>query len=287
MTSFVTLRDPLAERVAGRTRSSASLEPNGGAQPPSRPPVRPVGGVSTTRRMRRAVALTAGGIGLAAVTYGAYVWTAWCRYGHPSAPRDEEIDPLLDHFMAAYEVAERHHVRVGAPPAITLAAASDADLQQSLLVRGIFKAREWVLGSEDAVARPKGLIVEMESLGWRVLAERPGREVVVGAVTQPWMANVTFRGLAPHEFRAFHEPGYVKIVWTLRADPVGSSESMFRTETRVVTTDVAARRKFRWYWARFSPGIVLIRRAMLGNVKREAERRARLLNAADRQAFRQ
>jgi hypothetical protein len=210
---------------------------------------------------------------MAGVTYAAYVGTAWYRYGHPSSPRRDEIDPLLDHFMPEYEVAERHHVRVGAPPAVTLSAASDTDLQQSMLVRGIFKAREWVLGSEpDAVARPKGLMVEMESLGWRVLAEKPGREIVVGAVTQPWMANVTFRGLAPDEFRAFHEPGYVKIVWTLRADPVGSSESMFRTETRVVTTDVASRKKFRLYWARFSPGIVLIRRAMLGNLKREAER---------------
>jgi hypothetical protein len=67
----------------------------------------------------------------------------------------------------------------------------------------------------------------------------------------------------------------VKIVWTLRADPVGESESMFHTETRVTTTDQAARTKFRWYWARFSPGIVLIRRVMLGLLKTDAERRAR------------
>jgi len=39
--------------------------------------------------------------------------------------------------------------------------------------------------------------------------------------------------------------------------------SVFRTETRLVTTDAAARAKFRWYWARFSPGILLIRWLML------------------------
>ena len=89
-----------------------------------------------------------------------------------------------------------------------------------------------------------------------------------------WLPNVVFRGLAPEEFRTFQEPGYVKIVWTLRADPVGESESVFRTETRVMTTDPTARTKFRWYWARFSPGIVLIRRLMLGVLKTEAERRA-------------
>ena len=75
-------------------------------------------------------------------------------------------------------------------------------------------------------------------------------------------------------FRAFREPGYVKIAWTLRADPVSESQSVFRTETRAMTTDPPARAKFRWYWARFSPGIVLIRRVMLGLLKTQAERRA-------------
>ena len=174
--------------------------------------------------------------------------------------------------MPTYDVAERHHVRVAAPPDITLAAAADTSLQQSVIVRAIFQAREWLLGAErDTVTRSQGLLAEMESLGWRVLAEKPGREIVVGAVTQPWMANVTFRGLAPDEFRAFQEPDYVKIAWTVRADPVGSAGSIFRTETRVATTDLTARRKFRWYWARFSPGILLIRRFMLANLKKEAE----------------
>jgi hypothetical protein len=97
----------------------------------------------------------------------------------------------------------------------------------------------------------------------------------MGAVTQPWLPDVVFRGLPPETFRSFGEPDHVKIVWTLRADPVDARTSTFRTETRVVTTDAAARTKFRWYWARFSPGIVLIRYAMLRLLRAEAERRAR------------
>jgi len=89
------------------------------------------------------------------------------------------------------------------------------------------------------------------------------------------MANVVFRPLSPEEFIAFHEPGYVKIAWALRVDPVNAIESVARTETRVVTTDPGARAKFRRYWSFFSPGIVLIRRIALGLVKRDAERRAR------------
>jgi hypothetical protein len=198
------------------------------------------------------------------------------------ARQQPDGDEFLDTFMPEYDVAERHHVRIAAPPDVALSAAVDADLQQSVIVRGIIKAREWVLGATpDTAGRPKGLLAEVQSMGWRVLAEKPGREIVVGAVTQPWMANVVFRGLDPDEFRAFHEPGYAKIVWTLRADPAGPSESIFRTETRVATTDATARRKFRWYWARFSPGIVLIRRVLLRNLKKEAERRARTPSTPD------
>jgi len=93
----------------------------------------------------------------------------------------------------------------------------------------------------------------------------------MGAVTQPWYANVVFHPLPPDEFLRFHERDYVKIVWNLRAAPAGPHQSIFRTETRVVTTDAGARAKFRWYWARFSPGITLIRWLSLRAVRRDAE----------------
>jgi hypothetical protein len=78
----------------------------------------------------------------------------------------------------------------------------------------------------------------------------------------------------PQDFAAFNEPGYVKIAWTLRADPVDAGSSIFRTETRVTTTDEIARARFRRYWSFVSPGVVLIRRMLLSPLKREAERRA-------------
>jgi hypothetical protein len=234
------------------------------------------GGMSRMHDVARMMRWTAGGLGLIAAGYATVTGTTWYRYGQVPSASPDERDPLLDQFIPECEVAERHHVCVAAPAAITLSAAADIDLQQSTIVRAIFRARELVLGAEpDAGTRPKGLLAQMTSLGWRVLAEKPGREIVVGAVTQPWLPNVVFRGLAPEEFRAFQEPGYVKIVWTLRADPVGESESIFRTETRVTTTDQTARTKFRRYWASFSPGIVLIRRVMLGLLKTDAGRRAR------------
>ncbi len=231
------------------------------------------------RRRRSGLAAVArwlaAGVGVAVGGYAAYAGITWLRYGRVPPPDAQERDPLLDRFMPEYDIVERHHIRVDAPAAVTFAAACDADLMQSPVARAIFKGRELILGSEpDTVARPRGILALTRSIGWGVLADEPGREVVMGAVTQPWQPNVVFRPLPPDAFAAFDEPDYVKIAWTLRADPIGAAESIFRSETRAVATDAGARRKFRRYWAALSPGIIVIRWAMLGPVKAEAERRA-------------
>jgi hypothetical protein len=214
---------------------------------------------------------------MAAGAYATWVGVTWLQYGQ-SVPADADSgDPLLDQFMPVYDVVERHHIRVAAPAEITFASACEQDLMALPVVRAIFKARELVLGAEpDTAERPRGLLAMTKSIGWGVLAEMPGREIVMGAVTQPWYPNVVFRPLPPGEFAAFNEPDFVKIVWTLRVDAIEPHTSVFRTETRGVTTDATARAKFRWYWARFSPGIWLIRWLSLGPTRRDAERRARL-----------
>jgi hypothetical protein len=177
-------------------------------------------------------------------------------------------------FMPNYEVADRHKITVSAPAEVTLSAAGEIRLENSAFIRAIFKGRELVLGGDrNRKIRPNALLEEVKELGWGVLAELPGREIVMGAITKPWEPNPVFRSLPPDEFQAFQEPGYVKIIWTLRANPDGNGQSIFRTETRAVATDVEARRKFRRYWAFLSPGIIAIRSVMLPAVKAEAERR--------------
>jgi hypothetical protein len=215
-------------------------------------------------------------LGVAVAGYAACAAATWLRYGHPRRPGPEEDDPLLDRFMPVYDVVERHRTRVAAPAPVTLAVARTMDLFHLPVVRAIIKAREFVLGATGiAEDRPRGLLAEAQALGWSVLADVPGREVAVGAVTRPWEADVTFRSVAAGDFAAFDEPDYVKIVWTLRADPLGPEASIFRTETRAAATDRPARTRFRRYWAFFAPGIWLIRAISLAPLKADAERQAR------------
>ena len=200
--------------------------------------------------------------------------TTFLRFGNPSIARPEEHDELLDRFIPVYDVVERHHIPVCAPAAVTLAAAKDQDFQRIPAIRAIFKARELVLRSKPVPAPATTLFAQLQAFGWGVLAETPEREVVMGAVTKPWEPDPVFRALPPTEFAAFSEPGFVKIAFTLRADPVDEHNSVFRTETRAVATDAFARAKFRRYWTFVSPGVAAIRWLSLRPLKREAERRA-------------
>jgi hypothetical protein len=246
--------------------------------------------------VRLASGLLAGGAAIAGAAYATYAGITWYRYGRTKHQvSGEESDSLLDLYMPEYEVAERHHMRVAAPAETTFAATCEMKMSQPGIARALFKTRELVLNFAAAIANRefatcsasnqqeqtttefKEFVSAMKAVGWGVLAEIPGREIVLGAVTQPWVAKPTFRAVRPEEFAAFQEPGYVKIVFTLRADSINASESIARTETRAATTDPVARAKFRRYWALVSPGVILIRHSLLRSVKTEAERRAREL----------
>lgn len=218
------------------------------------------------------IGLLAAGIG--AASYGAYSLGAWARYGHVHVDRHPK-DDLLDRFLSEPEVDEYHHFKVNAPAEITYEAAKTLDLQASPLVKTIFWLRglpALLQGIELRPDGPRGIIAETLANGWAVLAEIPGREIVIGAYTQPWHEKVTFNSLPASEFVAFNEPGYVKIVVTFAAEPLSATESMFVTRTRVATTDPVSRKKFRFYWAPMSAGIILIRYLSLPIIKNAAEK---------------
>lgn len=182
----------------------------------------------------------------------------------------------IDGFMPEWDVRERAEALVRAPADLVFDEARGLDLQSIPLIRAIFWARAKLLGARAVAPRErKGIVEETLGLGWGVLAERPGREIVMGAFTKPWVADVVFTAVPPGGFAAFSDPGVVKIAWTLEAEPFGPARTRVATETRAVATDAEARERFRRYWRKFRAGIVLIRWLGLAQVRREAERRSR------------
>lgn len=189
---------------------------------------------------------------------------------------------LINRFMPDADIRERHETLVRAPADVVFHVAQHFDVQSIPIIRALFWLRAQLLGAAKPPADlfAQGLLAETQALGWGVLAYRPGRELIMGAATQPWKADVRFTSIPRDRFTQFAGPDLVKIVWTLEAEPLGPALTRFRTETRVFATDDAARKKFRRYWRMFGMGIVLIRWLLLPALRREAERRASVLPAS-------
>jgi len=208
------------------------------------------------------------GLGLGAAYLGRAAWR-WARYGSGGGD-----DALLDEVMPHYEVSLHHEVEINAPADLTFEAIQHTDFEHSLIVKALFRAREILLGSRpDARPMPSGFTHQLQALGWSIVAEEPGRELVFGTVTQPWQPNPVFRPVSKEEFASYNAPGFAKIAFTLRVDPLTDATSKARTETRVQTTDALSRTRFRKYWALLSPGMELIRLVLLQQLKTEAESR--------------
>ena len=208
--------------------------------------------------------------GLALGTYLLYTLETWWEFD--KNPERNDLDPLLDRFLPGWEVAKRHRILVRAPAHFTYAAARALDFEESPVLRVILRLRQLVMRSKKVPYNgPRTVVEQGLGIGWGVLSDYPGRTIVLGAVTQPWQRNPVFRALPAAEFSRFDEPGHAKIIWSIVVEPDGPYKSAFSTETRVNITDPVSRRRFRWYWALVSPWILLIRWALLRQVRKEAE----------------
>jgi hypothetical protein len=200
--------------------------------------------------------------------YAAYFAFTWLRFGHPRLRRD---NPLLDIFMPRCDVATNHSAQIGAHTSLCWEAIRHADLEASLLNRAIFRMRETILGSKRPESvKSTDLFSRMSDLGWGTLAVIPGSAIVMGAATKPWDPNPIFEPIPPDEFLAFDKPGCVKIAFSISAHSLSATTSIVVTETRAIATCPMSRRRFRNYWAVFSPGMAIIRRQLLAQVKRQA-----------------
>ena len=210
----------------------------------------------------------AAGAGAAALTYGGLAMNTWLRYGkRPALPVT-----TLAQFIPAPEVSERHRLIVDALPENVFNIACNLESEDSKIAKLLFATRAFFMGAKNKPVLPRPLVEQFKAIGWNVLAETPGREIVFGAVCKPWEGDVTFRPVPAEEFAAFAEPGYTKIAWGITVDRVGGLRTLIRTETRVSTTDDESRRRFRRYWAFVAPGVGLVRRELLRMIKRKAEK---------------
>jgi hypothetical protein len=112
---------------------------------------------------------------------------------------------------------------------------------------------------------------DFEGHGFRVLAENPPQELLIGLIGSFWKPD---GGLLPVDvatFKGTQSPGTARVAWNFSISEQENGTSELATETRVKCADATSRRYFRLYWALIRPGSGLIRRSMLRSIRRTAE----------------
>jgi hypothetical protein len=152
----------------------------------------------------------------------------------------------LDSFLPEYEFAERHRIRVDAPPGRIDRAIREVTIEEMPVVRALMTMR----GMPH-----RGRLVDVIGQLGSVLEDAPGEGLVVSVRGQFWRWEGT-RG----------EGSVAQAVADFRI-----GDRSLSTETRVHVGDPGARRRFARYWRVIRPFSGLIRILFLRAARRRAE----------------
>jgi hypothetical protein len=185
-------------------------------------------------------------------------------------------ESLLDNLLPRFDVRQVHEVWVPAPVDVTYAAVKQVTGREVRILMPLEFLRRLpglLTGRRPFGPDPSAPLLAEFTAGAVPLGERPGREVVGGAVGRFWrmVGNEAAPVHTIADFVAFSEPGYAKaaIAFTVSPEREGSR---VKTETRVVGTSPDATRLLRRYWLVIRPGSDVIRRGWLVAIRRRALR---------------
>ena len=193
--------------------------------------------------------------------------------------------------MPVYDVVECHRTFVRAAPVVVFRAIREADLAGGMIPRALLALRAIPAALVALLRSPRALrtewrarragrrngirLADFERAGFRVMAEHAPTELVIGLLGRFWTARGGLCAeVSTAHFAAGPPMGLALAGWNFTVIARENGGSELRTETRVWCAP-DARTKFRAYWLFVRPGSGLIRRAMLGAIRRDAEHRER------------
>ena len=191
-----------------------------------------------------------------------------------SQTRRALIDDVLPHF----DVHEVHEARIPAPAEATYLAVKQVTAREVRLLMTLEAVRglpSLLIGRRPFRPNVLAPLIESFAAGVLPLGERPGEEIVAGAIGRFWcpFGNDPVRIRTRDEFRAFAEPGYAKAAISFTVFPLPNGSRVV-SETRVAGTSLEATRAFRFYWLLIRPASGIIRRSWLAAIRDRASRAA-------------
>ena len=205
--------------------------------------------------------------------------SSWDEPSIRSAETLADAEPsALDLLLPSYDAVERHSILVNSAPDTVYRAVLTTDLGRPLPVRLLMGLRAVPAALTDPAAAWRRLrgpaspvtVRTIAGYDFALLADRPGKELVLGIVGRFWRPSGCIVPTDPRRFREPLAPGLARAAWNFSISADGAT-SRLATETRVECADEAARRSFLRYWRVVQPFSGILRKVMLNNIRRTAE----------------
>jgi hypothetical protein len=185
-------------------------------------------------------------------------------------------ESLLDHLLPRFDVRQVHEAWVPAPVDVVYSAVKQVTAREVRVLIPLEFLRwlpGFLIGRRPFRPDPSAPLLAGFTVGVVPLGERPGREVVAGAIGRFWriVGNEAAPVRTRADFVAFSEPGYAKAAIAFTVFPERDGTRV-KTQTRVVGTSAEATRLLRRYWLVIRPGSDAIRRSWLAAIRRHALR---------------
>jgi len=191
-------------------------------------------------------------------------------------------EPAIDRVIGHFDLETTQREIVRATPGETYDAIWTADLSRTPSARALSalalwpeRARAWL--RHEPAPPPSSRSATLRDLltpdsPWRLLADEPGAEVVLGLLWTPPAGVVR---CAPEAFADCSARGVAKVAWSIAVMPFGAGHALLVTRTRTHAVDTLARRRLTLLWPLISPFAALLRIQVLRAIKATAEMPAR------------
>jgi hypothetical protein len=180
---------------------------------------------------------------------------------------------MLESLLPFPRKVEANRIDLGAPPAVVWKHIRHGDLGESPFARALFAVRTLPSRLGGASVAPVRLrIDDLQSTfahpGFQILGDVP-YELTVGAIGKVWQLHIPFVHVdGPDAYASFAEPGWIKVAWTIRLEPLGAASTRLTFDLRVDATDEDSWTRFKRYWLVIGPGSHFVRHALLAGLRR-------------------
>src|SRR5262245_17710195 len=154
---------------------------------------------------------------------------------------------LIDDAAPAPDALEFHDIEVHASPDVVYRTLWTADLGASFVIKRLLALRTlpaWITGRRKSLASS---VLTLESIihgGFGLLAEEPGREILLGITGRFWRLTGNVEPFDRVAFSRPVPPGMARGFWNFKVVSAGDRKTILSTETRVTCGDEVSRRKF-------------------------------------------